>query len=239
MSNPRKLFFMMKTFIVFVTLTCSGVFAFAQDNNIYVKGGVNLANISTTNDGRIDDANMLTSFHIGVMGDVPLGKVLTLQPALYFTGKGSKTQNGNPSDASYFKATSNPYYVELPVNLVAKIALPGEGSNFFIGAGPYVAMGVAGKNKVEGKIFGIGFSNKENIDFSNDDPTTFEEQEGAGLGSLRRFDYGVNATAGVQLNNVLFSLNYGYGLAKINAVGDDEDDKNKHRVLSFSFGFRL
>ena len=59
------------------------------------------------------------------------------------------------------------------------------------------------------------------------------------MGSLRRFDYGVNATAGVQLNNVLFALNYGYGLAKINAVGDDEDDKNKHRVLSFSFGFRL
>ena len=51
-----------------------------------LKGGVNFANISTTNDGDIDDANMLTSFHVGLSGDWKLLPMLHLQPAILFTG---------------------------------------------------------------------------------------------------------------------------------------------------------
>jgi len=85
----------------------------------------------------------------------------------------------------------------------------------------------------------VGFKNEGAINFSNDDPTTGSE-EGAGLGIMRRFDYGLNGTAGLQLNNFLLSLNYGYGLAKLQSgANSSEDDQNKHRVLSLSVGFRL
>ncbi len=88
---------------------------------MYLKGGLNLANISTTSGGRIDNANTLASFHIGFMGDVPVGKYFAVQPGLLFTGKGTKSQTGQPGDAYYYKATSNPYYIELPVNFVFKV----------------------------------------------------------------------------------------------------------------------
>ena len=213
--------------------------SFAQESNVFIKGGLNIANVSTSTDGRIDDANTMASFHAGVMADLPLGKFLAIQPSLLFTGKGSKTQTGNSGDSYYFKATSNPYYIELPVNIVAKIPLADKESAFFIGAGPYIAVGIAGKNKSEGNAGPIAFSGNEKIQFSNDDPETFNQQEGAGLGILRRFDYGLNATAGFELNTLLLSVNYGYGLAKINSVEKNDDDKNKHRVLSVSIGFKL
>ena len=86
----------------------------------------------------------------------------------------------------------------------------------------------------------LGFSSSKNIEFSNDDPTTFNEQEGAGFGIMRRFDFGFNGTAGFELNNLYFCLlNYGYGLTKINSVAANDDDKNKHRVISLSMGFKL
>jgi len=210
----------------------------AQKSSAVLKGGVNLANVSFNENGNIDEANMLTSFHVGIQGDIPIVSFLSLQPGLLLTGKGSKTQAGSTTDATYYRATTNPIYIELPVNLVFKAPLEKD-SKFFAGAGPYVAMGVAGKRKADGKIFGVAFSSNEDIDFSNDDPTTSGE-EGAGFGIMKRFDYGLNGTAGFEGKNMLFSVNYGLGLAKLQS-GDNSsaDDKNKHRVLSFTVGFKL
>ncbi len=111
-----------------------------------LKAGINLANISVNNNGRVDDANMLTSFQVGFIGDVPLtGSAISLQPGILFTGKGSKTQSGDASSANYYKATTNPYYIEIPVNLVFKAPL-GSDNKFIAGAGPYMAIGLSGKN---------------------------------------------------------------------------------------------
>jgi hypothetical protein len=215
------------------------VTSFAQESAAWLKGGVNFANVSSNSKGEVDDANLLTSFHVGIMGDITIAKVLAIQPGLFFTGKGSKIQSGTPSDLNYYKATTNPLYVEIPVNAVIKLPIEKE-SNFFFGAGPYIAMGVGGKRKIEGKTVGLAYSNNQKIEYSNDDPTTFKTEEGAGLGVMRRFDYGLNGTAGFQLNGFLISVNYGYGLAKLQSgTNSSEDNMNKHRVLSLSVGFKL
>ena len=228
-----------KRLVYLFILGTISVTSFAQEGAAWLKGGVNFANVSYNSKGEVDDANLLTSFHVGLMADIPVIKVLSVQPGLFFTGKGSRIQSGSPSDVNYYKATTNPLYVELPINVVVKLPLPNE-SNFFVGAGPYIAMGVGGKRKIEGKTLGLAFSNNEKIEYSNDDPTTFKTEEGAGLGVMRRFDYGLNGTAGVQLKNVLLSLNYGYGLAKLQSgTNSSEDNENKHRVLSVSIGFKL
>jgi hypothetical protein len=230
--------YIMKTIICSLAITLFAIATYAQEGAVYLKGGLNIANVSTSSDGRIDDANALASFHVGIMGDVPVGKFFAIQPGLLFTGKGAKTQTGQPGDSYYYKATSNPLYIELPVNFVVKVPIA-KGSAFFVGAGPYAAIGVAGKNKTNGNAGLVAFSGNDNIKFSNDDPTTFNEQEGAGMGIMRRFDFGLNGTAGFELDKVLFSVNYGYGLTKINSVAKNDDDKNKHRVLSLSIGFKL
>ncbi|MFT3844612.1 MAG: outer membrane beta-barrel protein [Lacibacter sp.] len=216
------------------------VAAVNAQNSVFIKAGLNLANVSISDNGSVDDAKVLPSFHVGLQGDFPVvNKIISLQPGIFFTGKGSKTQAGNTTDASYYRATSNPMYIEVPVNVVFKLPLSDKSSSFFFGAGPYAAMGVGGRNKAEGKIFGVSFNSDEKIDFSNDDPTTSQE-EGTGFGIMRRFDYGVNGTVGFEGEKTMISVNYGLGLAKLQSgTNSNENDKNKHRVLSFTIGFRL
>lgn len=229
-----------KQFTFLLAFSCISAVSMAQSGSAWLKGGVNFANISYNDKGEVDDANMLTSFHVGIMGDLTIAKVFSIQPGIFFTGKGSKIQSGNSSTVTYYKATTNPLYIEIPVNAVLKLPLSADNSCFFVGAGPYIAMGVAGKRKIEGRYLGVSYNSKDNIEWSNDDPTTFNNEEGAGLGVMRRFDYGFNATTGFQLNSVLLSVNYGYGLAKLQSGSTSSDDnKNKNRVLSLSVGFKL
>ena len=210
----------------------------AQKSSIIVRGGLNLANVTITENGRVDDAKNLASFQAGFIGDFSLGQFVSLQPGLLVSGKGSKTQSGETTDANYFKATTNPIYLEVPLNLVFKFG-GNSGPNFFAGAGPYLAIGIAGKNKIEGKFLGTSFSSEDDIVWSDDDPTTLNYEEGAGFGIMKRFDYGLNGTAGIDLKKAVISVNYGLGLAKLQSGSDNEDDNNKHRVLSFTIGFKL
>ena len=87
---------------------------------------------------------------------------------------------------------------------------------------------------------GLGFSGEEKIEFSNDDPTTTDYEEGAGFGIMKRFDYGLNGTAGIEGKSVVLGVNYGYGLAKLQSgSSSSSDENNKHRVLSISVGIKL
>lgn len=209
-----------------------------NEGGVILKAGVNRANISIDDNGNVDDAKTLTSFNVGFALNLPIGTGLSIQPGLLLTGKGSKTQQGKETDPNYYRSTSNPIYLELPVNMVGKIPMGGT-NNILLGVGGYGAMGVTGKNKVQGKLINRGFSSEADIKYSNDDPTTAPE-ENAGYGKLKRFDYGLNALAGLEFGAVQLTANYGYGLVKINSGTDNRDnDNNKHRVLSLSLGFKL
>jgi hypothetical protein len=57
---------------------------------------------------------------------------------------------------------------------------------------------------------------------------------------MKRFDYGINGTAGFAFKNVLLSINYGHGLAKVReVVNEQDDDRMKNRVWSLSLGISL
>lgn len=203
-----------------------------------LKFGVNLANVTITNDGDIEENNMLTSFQVGFTGRVKIAPFLSFQPGILFTGKGSKTQSGSTTDATYYRASSNPYYVEIPANFV--FTSPTGPIKFFAGAGPYLALGVAGKNTTDGKFLGVSFHSEKQIEWSNDDPSTLDYEEGSGYGILKRFDYGLNGIAGIEMKSIVLSAGYGFGLAKLQSgTNSQADDKNKHRVLSFTVGIKL
>lgn len=224
----------MKTKIIAVLLL--SLITYSAQSQI-LRAGVNLANVSITNDGDIDENKTLTSFQVGFIGNIKILPFLYFQPGVLFTGKGSKTEDGATTDPTYYRATTNPLYVEIPANLVFKTPGP---IKFFAGAGPYIAIGVAGKNRVEGKFANVSFSSVRNIEFSDDDPSTLDYEEGAGFGIMKRFDYGLGATAGVETKNIVLSLNYGLGLAKLQSgTNSSADDNNKHRVLSLTVGIKL
>lgn len=235
---------MKKTFLSAAVISLMSFGAMAQSKTspnrggVIIRGGVNFANISVTDNGRVDKANNLTSFHAGIGYDVPFCDYFSLQPGLIFTGKGAKTQLGKENDNFYYKASSNPMYLELPLNFVGKISI-GEYSKFYVGAGPYAAAGIAGKNKVEIHTIGVVTNSSKNIVYSNDNPTTSQE-ENYGYGKLKRFDYGVNALAGIEFPKFNIGVNYGYGLVKINSGSDNSaNDKGKNRVLSLSLAIKL
>ena len=103
--------------LAFVAATVSSVSA--QNSSVFIKGGYNLANISISEDGDVDENRGLSSFHVGLQGDIPIIKnILSIQPGLLFTGKGSKLQSGEPGQNGYFRSVVNPYYIEVPVNVV-------------------------------------------------------------------------------------------------------------------------
>jgi hypothetical protein len=201
-----------------------------------VKGGWNIANVTNTNSGGVDNSRALNSFHVGAIADFPLSEIISLQPGVFYTGKGTKIEDGEPDDAVYYKTTTNPRYIEIPVNFVGKIPV-GQDTRLFLGVGPYAAFGVGGQNKYETNIAGVHSSGESDIKWDDDTPLNSGDPN-QGYDKYKRFDYGGNLLAGVEFGNFLVSAQYGMGFGKLYSGSDDgRDDKSKNRVWSFSVGY--
>jgi Outer membrane protein beta-barrel domain len=226
----------MKKLILAIALTTT--VALATQAQVYVQGGLNLANITKTKDGQTEKNNILPSFNAGLMGRLPITSMFSLESGALLTGRGSRAETYFNS-GNYTKAKFNPLYIEVPLNAVVKIPLE-KGSNVFFHAGPYAAVGVAGKSYRETSTLGVITTSSSNIKFSNDDPFT-PKQEDAGYDRLKRFDFGLNFGGGVQFGRIMLKANYGLGLTKINSTqsNNNADDNNKYRTLSFSVGIPL
>ena len=242
--KPRKKKQTKKTVMKKTLLIAAVVFAgfTSKAQTFYVQGGLNLANISNEKDGSASDNTVSPTFNVGAMASFGISKVFDIETGLLFTGKGAKSEffaNPNNTSDNYAKIKFNPYYIELPVNAVVKFPLQGS-SNIFISAGPYVAMGVAGKIKTETKLLGVVSNSSEDIKFNDDDPTQ-SGQQNAGLDKIKRFDYGANFGAGIDFGQFIIKAGYGLGLAKIQSTqtNNSSDDRNKYRTLSFSVGIPL
>ena len=229
---------MKRLLLVCVLATSAAVSTRAQ---IYVQGGLNLANITKTNDGQTEDNNILPSFNAGVLGRLELAPMFALESGALLTGHGSKAETYF-SNGNYTKTKFNPLYIQVPLNAVVKIPLGTKESatNVFFNAGPYAAIGIGGKSKKETKIGPLLSNSEGNIQFSNDDPFT-SEQDDAAYDKLKRFDFGLNFGGGFQFQHFIIKASYGLGLAKINSTESNNtaNNKNKYRTLSFSVGIPL
>lgn len=234
--------FKMKKLIAIVLF--AGIYTTAT-SQVYLQGGLNLANITKSTGGATSDQNMLTTFNVGILDRFNITPVLAFETGLLLDGRGSKSDFYSTSDHSsnYVKSKFNPLYLQVPLNLVLKVPMGAQttnGRNLFFNVGPYAAMGIAGKNKVETNIMGNSTTKSSSIKFSNDNPLT-SEGEGAAYDKLKRFDFGLNVGAGFDLGRVMIKGNYGFGLTKINSLQTDnnKDAKNKYRTVSISLGIPL
>lgn len=224
---------------ILLLATAMSFTAIASAQLFYAQGGVNLSNITNTKSGQTEDNATLTTFNAGFMGRFGLSEVIDLESGLLLSGKGSKAETYFNGGNDYVKAKFNPLYLELPVNLVVNIPV-GQTSKVFVSGGPYAAVGIGGKTKTESRIGILSSSSESSIKFSNDDPFT-SQQDDAAYDKLKRFDFGINLGAGLDLNKILLKANYGMGLTKIGSTesNNNADDKNKYRVLSISVGIPL
>lgn len=196
-----------------------GVFAQSQEMGFGIKAGVNLPNYRYTNSSGSNawDSDATTNFHVTAYLDAPISNYFAVQPGLSLQGKGAKLME---SDFGNTTVTQNTMWLEIPVNFTAKIPT-GDVGSFIIGAGPYVGIGLTGKNKYASDL---GEAERE-FDFGAD-------------GSLKRTDFGANILAGYQMNQgISVTANYGLGLTDISP--NWTSNKIFNRVWAISLGFRI
>lgn len=207
---------MKKLFILLVGLFV-GAAAFAQSSNLGfgLKAGVNFPKYNVSGSNNTYETSASTNFHVTGYLDAPLGSAFAIQPGISLQGKGAKIEVGNLGSF-----TQSTMWIEVPVNLVAKVPLGG--SNFFLGAGPYIGFGLSGKNKYESSWGSV----EDDFEFGKN-------------GSLKSTDFGLNFTTGFQLNSgLLLHAGYGLGLTDL-ATNNNSDNKLTNRVFSVGLGFAL
>lgn len=207
----------MKKLILSASAVLFGLGAFAQAPMGYgIKAGVNLPNYHYNNSGNTFDSKASTNFHVTGYLDAPISSNFYIQPGVSLQGKGAKLY-----ESGTHTLTQNTLWIEVPVNAVAKF-YTGDAGNFFIGAGPYAAFGISGKNKWKSNAG----TTKSDFKFGKN-----KDQKG--------FDAGINFLAGYQLSSGL-TLGAGYGLGLSNIAPNGTGNvKQNNRVLSFSVGFAL
>ena len=148
---------------LFIAAICIAAFSNVR-SQVYIQGGVNLANITNTTSGQTENNNMLTSFNAGILGRFGLSKTIDLESGLLFTGKGSKAETffTGTKDDNYTKTKFNPLYIEVPLNLVLRFPLE-KSTNLFLFGGPYAAIGVAGKSTTDSRIIGVNTTSETDI----------------------------------------------------------------------------
>lgn len=205
----------MKKVLLSITalLFATGVFA-QQEMGFGLKAGVNFPKYSLS-EGDLSTGST-TNFHITAFLDAPIATDrFYVQPGVSLQGKGAKL-----SQSSLGTVKQNTMWIEVPVNFVAKFPAADAGK-FFIGAGPYVAFGISGKNKYESDWA----SAEEDFDFGKD-------------GSLKGTDFGLNFIGGFEFNNGLM-IHGGYGLGLSNLAPDGNNGDIKQRLWTVGLGFRI
>lgn len=191
---------------------------------IGIVGGANFSKPSVKNLPDGFDNKTRVGFYIGGIVDIHITDYLSVQPGLNFSMKPGRIEFDNSSMGNG-SSTINPFYIELPVNIVGKYKL-GSGT-LFANAGPYVAYGVAGKVKNETTYIGIKLEDNRNIKWGSDE---MEDD-------IKPFDFGVNGGLGYQLKNGLFfNIGYQRGLTNM-SVSDKDDDKTFTNMFRAGLGF--
>jgi hypothetical protein len=197
-----------------------------------IKAGGGIANLSVDNVGAINNKKAIPSWHVGIYGDVPLLPMFSVQGGVMLVKKGATFTVGDNNSSDYTEVSTRPLYVEIPVNGVVRFPLPNK-VRIFAGAGPYLAFGVGGKNKLEGKSLGLSFSDDKSIDYNSANNSTVYNSD------LKRFDAGLNFLAGLEISHFTLNANYGYGLMNIKSESNNNDAKYANRVMSLSVGMFL
>jgi hypothetical protein len=165
-----------------------------------VKGGVNFANV-TGNDFESPDSR--TSFHVGVVGELPISEMFSLQAEAMYSGQGFETNIPGEDDQNIEYQLD---YINVPV--LAKIYLT---DGLSIEAGPQFGFKVneeidSDPNNNPGDI---EVDEAESFDFGLAGGLTFQTQ--MGLFASGRYTYGVSEIiSDADVHNSVFQISLGY-----------------------------
>ena len=152
--------------------------------------------------------------------------LVSLQPSLFFSQKGAKYSSGYSGSVVDADADVkiNQLYLELPINVQFRFNIA-DNTNLVIATGPYLACGIGGKAKFDGKasVGGININGDEKVDTFSDDGLNYN-----------RFDAGWNIGLGVEFGRILVGVDTQLGFCKI-MDGDAPHNANIGITLGYKF----
>lgn len=193
----------MKKFLMTAVL---GMFALAGFSQVKwdAKFGMNFSNMT-----KIDESKALPGFTLGVGMDYGFNENWSLQSGLMISSKGFKFKEGD------WKDKYRPIYLDIPILAAYKFNIS-DNTKFVINAGPYLAIGLGGKNKE---------TDKEDIKLFDKDGYDW-----------KRFDLGIQYGIGLELSDrYLINLTGQNGF--ISPVDGGDDPKNM--TFSIGVGYRF
>lgn len=193
----------MKKFLMTAVL---GMFALAGFSQVKwdAKFGMNFSNMT-----KIDESKALPGFTFGVGMDYGFNENWSLQSGLMISSKGFKFKEGD------WKDKYRPIYLDIPILAAYKFNIS-DNTKFVINAGPYLAIGLGGKNK-ETDEEDIKLFDKDGYDW-------------------KRFDLGIQYGIGLELSDrYLINLTGQNGF--ISPVDGGDDPKNM--TFSIGVGYRF
>lgn len=193
----------MKKFLMTAVL---GMFALAGFSQVKwdAKFGMNFSNMT-----KIDESKALPGFTLGVGMDYGFNENWSLQSGLMISSKGFKFKEGD------WKDKYRPIYLDIPILAAYKFNIS-DNTKFVINAGPYLAIGLGGKNK-ETDEEDIKLFDKDGYDW-------------------KRFDLGIQYGIGLELSDrYLINLTGQNGF--ISPVDGGDDPKNMTFTICVGYRF--
>lgn len=188
----------MKKILLTLVLALVAVAGFSQAS-FNVRVGMSMNNYA-----KADGADMRVSYIAGLGLDYAITDMWSFQSGLMFAGKGAKA-----GENVKFK----PNYLDIPLMAALKLPIVDD-VKFVINAGPYLSVGLAGKNK----------AGDNSTDFFGD----------ADKGLAKRFDSGLQYGVGAEFGNILLNLNGQYGFV---SPWKNGDSKNLNFYLTLGYKF--
>jgi hypothetical protein len=226
----KKFKFLIVWIFMILILTVSQTFAQKPQGvdpgiNFGLSAGINMQTLyGSKYDGGKLDYKLIFGYQAGVNVILSLAADFFLNPALLFSVKGAKQEILEDT-----KRTTNLAYMELPVNFLYRPQM-GDG-HILLGAGPYLAYGIFGKQK---EILDGVITEELNVKFKNSTATDYAY--------FKPIDFGGNLFFGYEFYNGVFcQVNTQLGLYEINPdfvlTGDETSKKNIGFSLSAGYRF--
>ncbi|MBK6963198.1 MAG: PorT family protein [Bacteroidales bacterium] len=179
-----------------------------------VKAGLNLSE-TQIQDIPEEDILINPGFHLGATGEFMINGIFSIETGLFLTTKGHKNKVETPDEPVTGRVNLN--YLEIP--LTGKALIEAGSIKIYGLFGPYAAMGLTGKIKVEN-------TTSENIKWGSD----IESDQ------YKRFDFGLTFGTGVEIESLQIGLSYDLGLASISS---QTGQKVTNQTLGVSLGYKF
>lgn len=215
----------LRVLMFFISGVISILGSFAQ--TFEIKTGVNLSTMLSKDDRSTysGDYTLTPRLFIGVTMEFPINQIFSFETGLLFSSKGYKLDSDYRlyEDSESFHRYQNAIlnYIDIPLSLktvTTFLRFPIYGM-----IGPYLGIGLNGKTITN--EFSDGVTERKE----------YKHQMGSD-GSWKRFDYGLQAVAGIVIGKFDFGLNYAYGLANISQHSPHVE---KNRIIGLTLGYIL